>query len=95
MVSAEFRGRGCGAAGGQRLAEGGRGPQQLCILRFCFLQAAAGPGLHGRRPGAGSEPGSHRPSEAVFNHSNVSEAGMIGLGFSWCSCQGLGDGVGD
>ena len=34
MVSAEFRGRACGAAGGQRLAEGGRGPQQLRIHGF-------------------------------------------------------------
>ena len=34
MVSAEFPGRVCGAAGGQRLAEGGRGPQQLRIHGF-------------------------------------------------------------
>ena len=34
MVSDEFPGRVCGAAGGQRLAEGGRGPQQPRIHGF-------------------------------------------------------------
>ena len=64
-----------------------------CVSASCKLQRVLD--CMDGDPEPGSEPGSHRPSEAVFNHSNVSEAGMIGLGFSWCSGQGSGDGVGD